>query len=134
MRRQPVVAAALLAIALSAVVAVAATGTARLSFGRADVTAADVRSYERLTVEGCSSLAPVGAPDLPARVLHFVIPGDSRVEDVVAEYEETELRGAHLVLPAQPEVPIGETPRWAEPDPSVYESAEPYPESRVVYL
>ncbi|MBD3348963.1 MAG: hypothetical protein GF400_07185 [Candidatus Eisenbacteria bacterium] len=113
----------------------AARGPARaVAFDPSSVEVVEAGKFSAVSVPGLRSLSEPGAPDLPARVLHFVIPGDSRVEDVVAEYKETELRGAHLVLPAQPEVPIGETPRWAEPDPSIYESAEPYPESRVVYL
>ncbi len=115
--------------------AAAATPRARAEFDADDVVVENVRSYHKLTVDGCSTVSDVGAPDLPIRVLHFVIPGDARVDDVViSSLEERELTGVYRVLPRQPEVPMGEVAPWVDPDPAIYGSDSTYPASRVRLL
>ncbi len=89
----------------------------------------------RLVLEGHRSLADVGAPAIPARVVHFVIPADMTVDDIVISFTaEEELAGVHKVRPAQPEVPTGGTPRWVDPDASIYASDAIYPAERAVFL
>ena len=89
----------------------------------------------RLTVHGLSSISAPGEPDLPVRLIRFVIPPDSRVQDVtITLLTEQELPGAHRVAPAMLETPIGETPIAVAPDPRIYGSDALYPPSRVRYL
>jgi hypothetical protein len=92
-------------------------------------------AYSRVAIEGASSIGTPGAPALPVQYLQFVIPPDARVEDVlITRLDEVVLPGVHRVAPAQPEVPIGEPPRHADPDPTIYGRAGAYPEHRVEYL
>ncbi|MFH1688871.1 MAG: C25 family cysteine peptidase [Candidatus Eisenbacteria bacterium] len=113
-----------------------ATGPATdTSFGSETVSVVPQGEFSKVTVQGCGSLTDVGKPELPVSVLRFVVPSDMRVEDVTISYlVEEELPGVHRILPAQPQVPIGETPAWAGPDRAIYESDELYPPNRVEYL
>jgi len=90
--------------------------------------------YSRLSMEGTRASGTPGAPALPVRYLRFVIPSDARVADLVVSIEELELQGSYRVAPAQPEVPIGEAPRWVDEDASIYGSDTLYPAVRVEYL
>ncbi|MBN2564448.1 MAG: hypothetical protein JXB46_01940, partial [Candidatus Eisenbacteria bacterium] len=105
------------------------------SFGAESVTLSSAGEFSRISLEHCRPLSAVGKPELPLRVLRFVIPADMRVSDViVSEMEETTIPGVHMIVPAQPRVPIGETAEWAAPDQTVYGSDERYPAERVEYL
>ncbi|MCK4410414.1 MAG: hypothetical protein KAW67_10020, partial [Candidatus Eisenbacteria sp.] len=124
-----------IAVVCMALPAWAAGPTADTSFSSEAVSVTPAGEFSQVTVQGCRSLSGVGMPELPVRVLRFVVPSDMRVEDVtISHLVEEELPGVHRVLPAQPEVPIGETAVWADPDRSVYESDEFYPRNRVEYL
>ncbi len=112
----------------------AAPGAVRASFDAADVRLSRTAGFEDVSIDGLESMSSVGEPELPVRIFRFVIPADARVEDVLAEFDEVELPGQHRVAPAQPDVPIGEEPDRAAPDPSVYGGSEPYPSNRVRYL
>jgi hypothetical protein len=127
----------LLAFALAAPLASASSPaalTARVDFGPADVRFELLRTYERPTIVGCSTLAEAGQPALPVRVMHFVIPSDVTVDGVDVTFVEEELAGTHRVAPMQPEVPMGETAPWVDPDPVIYEGQGPFPAERAVYL
>ncbi|MFH1501935.1 MAG: C25 family cysteine peptidase [Candidatus Eisenbacteria bacterium] len=126
-----IAACAVLALAGSAA---ALTGAARASFDVDELETSRLGAYVSLSIEGCRSMADVGEPELPVRILRFVIPADARVEDLVVEYDEVQLPGTHRVMPAQREVPIGETAEWVDPKASVYGSDAPYPAKRVEYL
>jgi hypothetical protein len=113
----------------------AARVPADLTFDAAEIRTSNLRPYTRISLPGTRSLSVPGEPDLPARVLHFVIPSDARVEDVViSSLGEEELSDTYRVMPAQPEAPIGGTPEWADPDPAIYGSDALFPSSRVEYL
>ncbi|MFH1690622.1 MAG: C25 family cysteine peptidase [Candidatus Eisenbacteria bacterium] len=113
----------------------AAVNVTAVSFERGDVSFEANRSFHDVTIDGCAMLSEVGQPNLPVRILRFVIPPDTRVEDVVFSCGEIiELPGTHRVAPAQPGTPTGVTPRWVDPDPDVYSSDELFPAARVEYL
>jgi len=128
----------LLPIVVVLVAFAGATGATRqvaARFDRSELRVDTIRSFDRLRWDGCVELASVGEPSLPAEVLHFVVPSGMTVRDVVvSSLEEQVLPERYRVLPAQPEVPIGEEPDWAEPDPSVYGSDRVYPSERVVFM
>ncbi len=127
------VVAAGIVLSVAAVVQ-SAPGVARVSFDAADLHISRLGGFESVSMAGCSSMSQVGEPELPVMVFRFVIPADARVEDVLAEFDEVDVPGVHSVSPAQPEVPIGEAPERAQPDPVIYGSSEPFPSSRVRYL
>ena len=92
-------------------------------------------AFDRIAMPGLRQISTPGAPSLPVEVVRFVIPGDARVDGVVVTgLGEEELPGTWRIVPAQVEVPIGEEAPWTDPDPAIYGSDAPYPESRVVYL
>ena len=126
----------LLAAAVLVAAPVWAAGPATdTSFGSESLSIVPDGEYSRVALRDCRTLSEVGMPALPVRVLRFVVPGDMRVESVsVSHIVEEELPGSYRVMPAQPEVPIGETPEWVEPDRSVYGSDEPFPPARIEYL
>ncbi|HYW68480.1 MAG TPA: C25 family cysteine peptidase, partial [bacterium] len=113
----------------------AALNTEVVSFDRGEVSFEDGRSFQSVAIDGCVAISEVGQPDLPVRILRFVIPADTRVEDLVFSCGEVvELTGTHRVAPAQPGTPTGVEPQWVEPDPSIYSNDALFPESRVQYL
>jgi hypothetical protein len=125
----------LIAVVCAALPAWAAGPATDTSFSSEAVSVAPAGEFSKVTVLGCQSLSDVGKPELPVRVLRFVVPSDMRVEGVTISYlVEEELQGFHRVLPAQPEVPTGEPTVWADPDRSIYESDELYPRDRIEYL
>ncbi len=124
----------LLAVAAAAVPAGARGPAREVAYESSRVELLDAGQYTACRIPGLRAVSDPGAPSLPYQILHFVIPADSRVEDVVAEYDEITMPGTHRVLPAQKEVPTGEAPIWTEPDAGIYGSDAPYPAERVVYL
>ncbi|MBN2564973.1 MAG: hypothetical protein JXB46_04615, partial [Candidatus Eisenbacteria bacterium] len=113
----------------------AMNATAVSSFDAADVAFGSLRSYQTVSIPGLGTMSAVGSPELPVRVLRFVIPPDASVEEVVVGHVfEEELPGTYRIAPRQPEVPIGETSEWVVPDATVYESDGLYPSERVSYL
>jgi len=126
---------ALCLIVLAALSAAATGPSVDLPVDASQVEILQEDGFAKLVLEGHRSLAEVGAPAVPARIVHFVIPVDMAVEDITISFTaEEELPGVHRVHPAQPEVPTGETPPWADPDASIYESDAIYPSERAVFL
>ncbi len=134
--RNRVLTAVLVSCALGyATCAGAAMATATASFEVGDISFDANRSFHNVLIDDCVTLSEVGEPDLPVRILRFVIPGDMRVEDVIFSCGSVvELPGTHRIAPAQPGAPTGVTPEWVEPAASVYSSDELFPAARVEYL
>ncbi|MCK4510451.1 hypothetical protein KAW64_01865, partial [bacterium] len=134
--RNRVLTAVLVCCALGyAICSGAALTTATASFEPGDISFEANRSFHNILIDDCVALSDVGEPDLPVRILRFVIPADTRVEDVVFSCGGVvELPGTHRVAPAQPGVPTGVTPEWVEPASRVYSSDELFPAARVEYL
>ncbi len=125
---------ALMILASAACAAVAAGPMVETTFDPSSVAIDAHGEYARLWIPGTATVKTPGAPALPVKYFHFVIPGDSRVaEVVVSSVEEEAIPGKYKVMPAQQEVPIGETPVWVDPDPVIYSGGE-YPSTRVRYL
>ena len=125
---------AVLSLVCVACPAVAAGPYTDVQHASRQVTIETGEVYSRLSMEGTRASKTPGAPALPVEYLRFVIPSDARVADLVVSIEELELPGSYRVAPAQPEVPVGETPRWVAEDASIYQSDRPYPAVRVEYL
>jgi hypothetical protein len=98
------------------------------------VTLSPYGAYSRVRLPETSEVNVPGEPALPVTYLQFVIPSDSRVDDVSFSAEEMDLPGTHRVLPAQVEAPLGETAAWTDEDPGIYGSDEPFPPARIEYL
>ena len=86
-------------------------------------------------IDGYRCLATEGDPSIPARVVHFVIPSDMSVSDLVVSYgDEETLPGTYRIAPVQPELPIGEERAPVAASTEIYSSDEVYPRERAVYL
>ena len=124
--------AIMVCVAMPAWAAGPATDT---SFGTDEVSIAQAGEYAKVSLPECRTISNPGEPELPVRVLRFVIPRDMRVEDVTISYlSEQGLPGVHRIHPAQRQVPTGETAEWTEPSADIYESDGLCPASRVEYL
>ncbi len=100
-----------------------------------DIVLGQTRGFETLSFTGGRRLAGEGEPDIPARIIHFVIPDGMTVGDlVITEGDEIVLNGTHAIHPVQTDVPIGESAPWVEPDERIYGSDLSYPPKRAVYL
>lgn len=70
----------------------------------------------------------IGYPQLPVLAIRFLLPRETRLEDVrVTVLEADTLRGTYLPIPIQPE--DGE--QFVPPDPRIYESWDAYPANPV---
>ncbi len=126
---------AVLIIAHAALLASAAGPSVETSYDPSGVRIETDGEYAKLAIKGARHIKTPGAPALPVEYLSFVIPADARVEDVlISSLVEIELPGMHRVIPAQPEVPTGETPPWVDADPLIYESDATWPSARIEYL
>ncbi len=134
--RKRVLASALVCCVLgNAVYSSAALTTATASFERSDISFEANRSFHNVLIDDCVTLSNVGEPDLPVRILRFVIPAEMRVEDIIfSSGDVIELPGTHRVAPAQPGTPTGVEPQWADANPDVYSIDELFPAERVEYL
>ncbi len=125
----------LLLLLAGAVLAAAAGPVLETLWDQSQVRISDSGAYAKLALPGTRTIDTPGAPALPIEVLHFVIPADSRVEDVIiTRLSEEELPGTYRIFPAQPDVPTGETAKWVEPDPAIYEAGGSYPDRRARVL
>ncbi len=126
----------LLVLVTAAVAVVATAGpVAHTTFTADDITLGQRRGFETLSFGDGSRLGLVGEPDIPAHIVRFVIPDGMTVGGlVIIEGDEVVLDGEHTIHPVQPEVPIGESAAWADPDERIYASDLPYPPKRAVYL
>jgi hypothetical protein len=126
----------LLALATTAATMTAVAGpVAHTELSADDITLRQTRGYETLSFAGGRGLGVVGEPDIPAHIVHFVIPDGMTVgELMILEGDEVVLEGEHTIQPVQLEVPIGESAPWVEPDERIYASDLPYPPERAVYL
>ncbi len=120
---------------IAAVAAVAADPTIDVAV---DLSEIEFMAEGRLVtpiIDGYRSLAEEGAPSIPARVVHFVIPADMNVADVIVSYTDEEtLPGTYRIAPMQPELPIGEERAPVDASKEIYESDAVYPQERAVYL
>jgi len=104
--------------------AAAFCGTVSLtvSFATSDVSVGTQQGYDLPALSGCTgSTDAIGKPDLPAKALRIVIPGDASVGDVtVTPTGAVDLPGQFTVLPKQPPQPVGAGPIDPAVSPQLY--------------
>lgn len=105
-----------------------------LFFREQDLYLGKALGYDVITLEGCDVTREVGKPRLPVLPVTLALPAGARVTRLeVVSAHSSELLGRFYALPAQvPRIlPIPNVhmpaPPFVPPDPSVYESPEPYP-------
>ncbi|MFZ1948101.1 MAG: C25 family cysteine peptidase [bacterium] len=123
-------AAATASLLVWAYVATGATHTESLTFSQGDLSFARVGDYDLVTLAGARWTSEPGKPHLPAVPVRAGLPGSCRVLGVeVVACDSVTLAGTFSILPSALPQPLSEVRRVAaaEPDPSVYGSAEVYP-------
>jgi hypothetical protein len=69
-----------------------------------------------------------GAPELPVKYLHYIIPPNMKVASIrVLSRTQVQLPGNRYIYPAQPTVPMCSVPPWVNPDSIIYNSDSIYP-------
>jgi len=87
--------------------------------------------YDFITFEKNYFTEEVGAPQLPVKILEYVIPIDMNVKDIIINSsEQVQIDGTYFVYPAQPPhlTDGSEPPPFVEPNSDIYGSSNPYPD------
>ena len=103
------------------------TNQEKLSFSQMD-------GYDVISLEKGYLTEEIGAPQLPVKILKYVIPIDMNVSDIfVNSSQHEELNGSYFVYPAQPPRPFdfSDAPPFVEPNSEIYDSSTPYPDKLV---
>ena len=87
--------------------------------------------YNVVTLQNGSLTAEVGAPELPVKILRFVIPIDKKVSGIVINNTTIQqLAGTYNIYPVQTPVPTNLLPNsspFDDPNSVIYNSNTPYP-------
>ncbi len=90
--------------------------------------------YDFITFEKNYFTEEVGAPQLPVKILEYVIPIDMNVKDIIINSsEQVQIDGTYFVYPAQPPYLTdgSDPPPFVEPNIEIYGSSNPYPDKLV---
>jgi hypothetical protein len=71
-----------------------------------------------------------GKPEIPIIQKKYLLPLDAEQVSVqITNTTQQTISGLYNIYPEQPPIPLngGESPKWVEPDPNIYESNNPYP-------
>jgi len=103
-----------------------------IEFSKEDLSFGESDGYDTVNLPGCVLSRDVGKPQLPLKVLHFVIDQNKEVDRVILITDiKEEIPGIFNIYPAQKSVRFGERYESTQPDPVVYSSFKGYPEERV---
>lgn len=97
------------------------TDQTELSFSQVD-------DYDIISLYECYYAEEEGAPQLPVKILQYVIPIDINVKNIIIDSsEETQISGEYNIYPAQPPQYWEISQPFVEPDSNIYNSNTPYP-------
>ncbi len=103
----------------------------QLSSSELQFHAAD--SFTQVSFQGCSFGSEAGAPQIPYRVVRYVLPFDRKVDSVRIDSLSSQTLGeAYRIYPVQPVHSLNEPPpAFVPPDTAIYTTSVPYPDVRV---
>ncbi|KYH38867.1 MAG: Peptidase family C25, partial [Candidatus Bathyarchaeota archaeon B23] len=87
----------------------------------------EVEGYHLIEIAGCGRITTPGHPALPMKALTLKLHRGDVIADVAVEVSTEELNGTYHVSPAPRPSYDGADYELTDPDPSIYESGEPYP-------
>jgi hypothetical protein len=90
--------------------------------------------YDILLTESQSFTDEIGNPQLPIKIVSYVIPYNSTATGIqINALTEQRLSGNYYVYPAQPPIPLNDkpAPTFVEPNPEIYNYNLPYPNKTV---
>jgi len=88
------------------------------------------KGYDVLMIHEQGITDEIGKPQLPVKIYTYLIPVDKSIDNVVINSStKSKMVGSFYIYPAQPPIPLDgcTVPEFVEPDPSVYNSNNPYP-------
>lgn len=87
--------------------------------------------YDVVSINNYFYTEEIGAPQLPVKILSFVIPADKKVNSIIINSTTVQqLSGTYNIYPVQTPVPTNLAPDMQDfdaPDPQIYNSDNPYP-------
>jgi len=93
----------------------------KLTFAPADLYFSEENGYKRVHLKNALGVGEIGHPELPARRVSFVIPGDMSVGSVfVVSVSYCNLEGRFRIFPKQPDVPGNESSPFIPADEEAY--------------
>ncbi|MEO0100994.1 MAG: hypothetical protein ABIK84_01170 [candidate division WOR-3 bacterium] len=86
------------------------------------------RGFDRVRAPDFYPSGNPGAPELPVKYLHYIIPPDKKAEGIrITSRSMIQIPGSYYLFPAQRPVPLCSIPPWTPPDPIIYNSDSLYP-------
>lgn len=81
-----------------------------------------VGDYTRLSFPNCDIVKEPGHPELPYKVVNYLIPYDKKVTSIsITNTSSQMIAGNYLLYPVQPDYPINEPPpAFVEPDSIIF--------------
>ena len=90
-------------------------------------------SYDIVSIKNCSYTEEAGNPQLPVKIISYLLPYNSTVTSIDVSVTLQKLQGNYYIFPAQPERYLdgSDPPAFVEPNLEVYNSNTPYPSNTV---
>ncbi len=104
--------------------------TYQVSFSEKDLIFDREDGFDAVYLKGGIRSQDYGRPDLPTKLIHLILPNDSKVADVsVINQKQILLEGEYFILPGQPDEKTdgSNIKEWIKPDLQVYNSDSLYP-------
>ncbi len=100
-----------------------------LTFTQSDFTFDTINGYNRVSIQNGSLLTDPAKPMLPTVPIRIALPPNVTATAVkVTDTHEQTLQGTYTIYPAQPPTTMNsKDTTFAAPDPTVYQSTSPYP-------
>ena len=98
-----------------------------------EVTHRQNGSFDELIIEEYSFTDEIGNPQLPVKIVSYVIPYNATVTGIDVTVSQQKLSGNYYIFPAQPPIPLdgSNPPPFVEPNQDIYASSTPYPNKTV---
>lgn len=121
--------ATLMLITVCCITLTAISHSESFSIGDVSILSND-RGYQEIGLSDYGKTGIVGNPELPSRVVSFIIPANQDACNLSASASSTYLSGTFNVMPLQiAEYYNGDSSQFTEPNPTVYSCDQFYPQS-----
>ena len=98
-----------------------------------DITLYQNGEYDVIITAENTFTDEVGSPQLPVKIISYVLPYNSTVTGINVSVTQQKLEGNYYIYPAQPPRRLdgSEPPPFVEPNQEIYNSNNPYPNKTV---
>ncbi|MCK4311698.1 MAG: T9SS type A sorting domain-containing protein [Candidatus Cloacimonetes bacterium] len=91
----------------------------------------EYRGYDIVRMQDCLITENRGEPELPVKFINLIIPSGMEVDNINISQQQQVIDGSYFVNPSPGSLIICEEFEPAEPDSTIYNSYDPYPENCV---